>query len=186
MASTEKPSIERFGKDLSELFRSNRMVVFLCGPSLKETNPTPGAVLRKKLQEILEKDGFEVVLGEDDGLEWLRKRYLRMAHLNELAFVEEECGAIVLIADSVGSYCELGLFSYIQPHHSHKIDFILIIDAQHELKPSYLNAGPAQAVKSYGLVVYAKLDEYEGEDILMRLQDRRAIYLHEGRGKSKM
>ncbi len=179
----EKPSIKRFGEELSELFSSNRMVVFLCGPSLEAEKPKPGAVLRKKLQDLLEKEGFEVVLGEDDGLEWLRKIYLRMAHLNELAFIEKECGAIVLIADSVGSYCELGLFSYIHPQYSNKTDFILIVDAQHEPKKTYLNEGPAQAVKSFGMVIYTKLEEYEGKEILKRLQDRRAIYFDGGRGR---
>ena len=159
------------------------MVVFLCGPSLEAEKPKPGAVLRKKLQDLLEKEGFDVVLGEDDGLEWLRKRYLRMAHLNEIAFIEKECGAIVLIADSVGSYCELGLFSYVHPQYSNKTDFILIIDAQHEPAKSYLNEGPARAVKSHGMVVYTKLEEYEGEEILKRLQDRRVIYFYDGRGR---
>lgn len=182
--STDKPSVRRFGEGLSEFFSSNRMVVFLCGPSLSSEKPTPGAMLRKKLQDLLESNGFEVVLGEDDGLEWLRKKYLRMAHLNEIAFIEKECGAIVLIADSVGSYCELGLFSYVHPKYSNKTDFILIIDAEYEPKTSYLNEGPARAVKSHGMVIYAKLDKYEGEEILKRLQDRRAIYLHDGRGRS--
>jgi len=161
------------------------MVVFLCGPSLNADNPRPGAALRKKLQELLEKNGFEVVLGEDDGLEWLRKKYLHMAHLNELAFIEKECGAIVLIADSVGSYCELGLFSYAHQEFSNKTDFILIVDEQYESVKSYLNEGPARAVKSHGKVIYTKLDEYEGEEILSRLQDRKAMYIYDGRGRPR-
>jgi len=179
----DKPSVTRFGKELSELFSSKRMVVFLCGPSLNVQEPNPGAVLRKKLQDLLEANGFEVVLGEDDGLELLRKKYMQMAHLNEVKFIEKECGAIILIADSVGSYCELGLFSYVQPQYSHTTDFIVVVDKKYEPAVSYLNEGPARAVRSHGLVIYTKLDEYEGVEILQRLQDRRAIYFYDGRGK---
>lgn len=179
----DKPSVRRFGKELSVLFSSKRMVVFLCGPSLNAENPRPGATLRKKLQDLLEKNGFEVVLGEDDGLESLRKKYMQMAHLNEIEFIEKECGAIVLIADSVGSYCELGLFSYVHPKYSNKTDFIVIVDEKYESSVSYLNEGPARAVNSHGKVIYTKLDGYEGEEILQRLQDRRAIYFYDGRGR---
>lgn len=179
----DKPSVRRFGEELSDLFSSNRMVVFLCGPSLTAENPRPGAVLRKKLQDLLEADGFEVVLGEDEGLESLRKKYKQMAHLNEVKFIEKECGAIVLVADSVGSYCELGLFSYIQPQYSNKMDFIVVVDKKYQPSVSYLNEGPARAVKSHGMVIYAQLEEYGGEEILQRLQDRRTIYFYDGSGK---
>ena len=179
----DKPSVRRLGQELSELFSSKRMVVFLCGPSLNAESPSPGASLRKKLQDLLEANGFEVVLGEDDGLEALRKKYMQMAHLNEIKFIEKECGAIVLIADSVGSYCELGLFSYVHPKYSNNTDFIVIVDKQYEPSVSYLNEGPARAVKSHGMVIYTKLEEYEGEEVLRRLQDRRAIYFYDGRGR---
>jgi hypothetical protein len=178
-----KPSVRRFGEKLSELFSSKRMVVFLCGPSLNSENPKPGAILRKKLQDLLEEHKFEVVLGEDDGLESLRKKYTQMAHLNEIKFIEKECGAIVLIADSVGSYCELGLFSYLHPEYSNKTDFIVIIDKKHEPSVSYLNEGPARAVKVHGMLIYTALDEYGGEEVLRRLEDRRAIYISDGRGR---
>src|SRR3989304_2818169 len=106
-AKAIKPSVSRLRDDLEKLFSKNRMVVFLCGPTLKARVKGPGARLRKKLEKALSDDGFEVVLGEDDGLEELRKRYTGYAHENELKFIRNECGAIVLIADSVGSYCEL-------------------------------------------------------------------------------
>lgn len=184
----DKESVKKLGEGLSKIFSSNPMVVFLCGPSLDDKNPKPGAILRRKLHELLKQKGFEVVLGEDEGLERLREKYLQMAHLNEAAFVKDGCGAIVLIADSVGSYCELGLFSYIQTDISHKTDFILVIDEQYAPGKlpvtSYLNEGPAKAVESHGKVVYAKLDEYDGVEILERLQNRRAIFLFREQGKS--
>ena len=60
----------------------------------------------------LEAEEFEVVLGEDDGLEDLRSKYGHYAHENELQFIQGQCNAVVLIASSPGSLCELGLFSY--------------------------------------------------------------------------
>src|SRR5262245_24192119 len=103
MATTKfKPSVERFRAELEEAFAENPMVVFLCGPSLKRR--TAGARLRGRIKKMLEKNGFEVVLGEDDGLEALRLEFKGIyAHMNELAFLRRQCGAIVLIADSVGA-----------------------------------------------------------------------------------
>lgn len=51
----------------------------------------PGAKLRKELLEALESEDFEVVLGEDDGLEKLRSMYGHYAHENELQFIQGQC-----------------------------------------------------------------------------------------------
>jgi hypothetical protein len=183
MKPTKKPSIERFGEDLRAVFSKNRMVVFLCGPAL--VTDTPSAKLRARLKDELETDGFEVVLGEDDGLEALRRQFKGIyAHENELAFIRKECGAIVLIADSVGSYCELGLFAHLQTRDdSNRRDFVLIIDSQFEGRPSYLNEGPARAVEDFGVVYYADLEAFDCSKVLRRLQGRRAVYFLDGRGR---
>lgn len=178
-----KPSVDRFGEDLRALFSKNRMVIFLCGPNLSSGHP--GAKLRNELMERLETDGFEVVLGEDDGLENLRKEFRGVyAHENELAFIKKECGAIVLIADSVGSYCELGLFAHEQSHEdTNRRDFILIVDRKFKGKSSYLNEGPAKAIDHFGVVFYEDLTTFDCSKVVERLQGRRAVYFLDGRGR---
>lgn len=182
-AKPRKPSVERFGQDLREIFSENRMVIFLCGPSL--STGRDGAKLRGRLKDMLEKDGFEVVLGEDDGLENLRKEFRGVyAHENELAFVKKECGAIVLIADSVGSYCELGLFAHVQTRDdTNRRDFVLIVDRKFEGALSYLNEGPAKAVQHFGVVYYEDLANFDCNKVLERLQGRRAVSFLDGRGR---
>lgn len=178
-----KPSVQRYGEDLRALFSKNRMVIFLCGPNLGSGRP--GAKLRNELMERLEADNFEVVLGEDDGLESLREEFSGLyAHDNELAFIKKECGAIVLIADSVGSYCELGLFAHKQSHDdTNRTDFILIVDREFKGKPSYLNEGPAKAIEHFGIVFYEDLTTFDCSKIVERLKGRRAVYITDGRGR---
>ena len=180
-----KPSVARYGDELEQIFSKTRMVVFLCGPALVAA--TAGAILRGLLKTKLEDANFEVVLGEDDGLEELRKRYANIyAHLNELTFIEKECGAIVLIADSVGSYCELGLFAYLQSQRPAKSrDFILVIDKKYENAPSYLNEGPAKAVHDFGKVFYGDLNNFDPTELIDRLKRRRAAFLLDSRGKPR-
>jgi hypothetical protein len=178
-----KPSVERHRLELERAFSGNPMVVFLCGPSLKID--TPGARLRGKLKEMLEKDQFEVVLGEDDGLEDLRAKFKGIyAHINELEFLRGQCGAIVLIADSVGAYCELGLFAYEHTGEDNRgRDFILIVANKYEGKASYLNEGPARAVADHGALYYVDLETFDGQAVLKRLQGRRATFIVEKRGR---
>jgi len=178
-----KISINKFGQDLEEIFSQRRAVVFLCGPSAKNLGH-PGAKLRVEIESALEKEGFEVILGEDDGLENIRNKYSHYAHENELLFVQKHCNAVILIASSVGAYCELGLFSYKKVHgFSNKTDFILIINEKYRDKPSYLNEGPAAAIDDFGKVYYGNLDEFDYSDIIKRLKRRRAVYFtsHKGR-----
>ena len=180
-----KESIERYSEDLKKAFATQRMVVFLCGPALTETRP--GAMLRKRIRDELEKENFEVVLGEDDGLENLRLLYGNFyAHENELAFLTRHCNAIVLIADSLGSYCELGLFAYIHAHDRTKQwDFVLVIDQQFKDVASYLNQGPAKAVSDFGVVYYEDLAAFDSTKILNRLAGRRAVTVFERRGRPR-
>lgn len=178
-----KASVQKFGQDLEEIFSQRKCVIFLCGPSAKNMKH-PGAKLRKELEEVLEKEGFEVILGEDDGLENIRNKYSNYAHENELLFIQKHCNAVILIASSVGAYCELGLFSYKKVHDfENKTDFILIISDQYENAPSYLNEGPAAAIDDFGKVYYGDLDNFDCSEILHRLKRRRAVYItsHKGR-----
>lgn len=183
MIDTIKNSIKIFGEDLEEIFSERRAVIFLCGPSSKNLNH-PGAQLRVDLEKALKEEGFEVILGEDDGLESIRNKYSNYAHENELMFIQKHCNAVILIASSVGSYCELGLFSYKKVHDRESMtDFILIISDEYENAQSYLNEGPAAAIDDFGKVYYGNLKKFDYSNIIKRLRRRRAVFFTSHRGR---
>jgi hypothetical protein len=179
-----KLSIQKFGSsDLEDIFSERRSVIFLCGPSSQNINH-PGAQLRIELEEVLEKEGFEVILGEDDGLENIRHKYSSYAHENELLFIQKHCNAVVLIASSVGAFCELGLFSYQKVHDLENMtDFILIISKDYENTASYLKEGPAAAIDDFGKVFYGDLNNFDYTGIIERLKRRRAVYFTSRKGR---
>lgn len=161
------------------------MVIFLCGPSLKLADSDPAAMLRKRLQDELIKDGFEVVLGEDDGLEDVRLCVTGgYAHDNELEFIRRECGAIVLVAQSVGSFCELGLFVHWLAREENKsCDLILIANEKYKHDKSYFNEGPARAADDFGRAVFVDFAKADIDPILRRLRGRRSTHFLDGRGR---
>lgn len=161
------------------------MVVFLCGPSLALANDSAGAALRKRIKETLEQEGFEVVLGEDDGLEDVRLTETGgYAHENELEFISRECGAVVLVADSVGSFCELGLFvHWLSKNPDRMCDFILLADAQYEGARSYFNEGPAIAADHFGRTLFVDFSNADISPVLKRLKGRRSSHFFAGRGR---
>lgn len=184
--------------DLGELFKDHKeqlvsaakdspFVVFLCGPTLKDDDPKPAATLRASLKKKLLDEGFEVVLGEDDGLEDTRLDLGINAQDNELEFIRY-CNAIIVIADSVGAFCELGLFSWHYVHEQGVInnaytDFILLVDQQYETDKSYLNEGPFNAVWGFGLAVFVDFSEYAADKIISRLKSRRGVLTVDRRGR---
>lgn len=172
-------------ESLESIFADNTFVVFLCGPTLSPAEPNSGSKLRANLESHLLNEGFEVVLGEDAGLEELRRRYNGLADHNELSFIQQESSAIVLIADSVGSYCELGLFAY--EHAMDRLpdtDFILLIKEKYQGVASYLNEGPAKAVDHIGgKVFYCDFDSFDPKPLVERLKVRRNVWFKSGKGR---
>lgn len=176
-------SIQRYGDELAEVFSGQRMVVFLCGPSLQDLS-VEGAQLRADLLQALQAEGFDVVLGEDDGLEDLRARYGLYAHENELQFIQGQCNAVVLIASSPGALCELGLFAYKKAHsEDSKTDFVLVLAERYLGMQSYINEGPASAIGDFGKVFYGDLEAFDVAPIVKRLVRRRAVYFTDTRGR---
>ena len=177
-----KVPVKSYADKVGALFDENKAVIFLCGPTLSDLTK-PGAQLRQVLKDQLEGEGFEVVLGEDDGLEDLRTKYSGYAHENELQFIQGHCNAVVLIATSVGAFCELGLFAFDQARGTdNKTDFILIIAEDYEGDKSYLNEGPAAAIEDFGKVFYADLNAFDSTELMKRLRRRRHLYVTTGGG----
>jgi hypothetical protein len=101
-------ALKSYRDELTNAFNETPFLVFLCGPSIARAGEKPSASARRQIKEILESQGFTVVLGEDDGLDSPEIKALGIdAQDNELEFIRK-CNAVIVIADSVGSFCELG------------------------------------------------------------------------------
>jgi hypothetical protein len=192
LEATQKPYFIEHRDELFTSQNQTRFVVFLCGPSIR--NRSPGAAFRRQLRNQLGKNGIDVALGEDDGLEEIQKIIQGLnAQDNELQFAKRKCDAIVIIAESPGSFCELGLFSWHYVHQNGELqlktsgtalkDFILVIDKRFEGKNSYINSGPAKAISAFGVVHYLNLKHKETDQIIDRLLQRRAARITEKRGR---
>lgn len=131
--------------------------------------------------DALKKEAFEVVLGEDEGLanEDI-KRLAINAQDNELIYIREQCSAVIVVAESVGSHCELGLFSW-HFASSHGVfgaglDLILLVDKKYRRHKSYFNLGPLQAVKGgKGVVKFVDFNKFDIAPLIKRLNDQRGI-----------
>lgn len=183
-----KESVKNFAKDLDGVFKKRKYVVFLCGATLKIAGTTEdkdnSAGLRKRIKEELEAEEFDVVLGEDDGLENLRKKYSVMAHENELRFIQQQSNTVLLIASSVGSFCELGLFSHQHVReNSRGTDFILILDEKYKSDISYINEGPAKAIEKFGELVHGDFSKFDTQPIMERLKTWRNVWFTKAKGR---
>ena len=156
-------------------------LVFLCGPSLHNLE-LASARLRQRLSTSLSSANFEVVLGEDEGLENIRLSVGINAQDNELEFIRTNCNAVVIVADSPGSFCELGLFSW---HFAHKggllydntprTTVIVLIAEKFRNDKSYLNEGPGASVNGFGHLEFVDFENYDGNSVIKRLHDRRGV-----------
>lgn len=161
--------------------------VFLCGPSIQSGQHS--SVLRKELRKRLEEEGFSVILGEDEGLEEISKRDSINAQDNELEFISKHCNAVIVIADSVGSCCELGLFSWHFYRDdgmicSSQIDFSVLVDKEYEGEKSYLNEGPIKALGAFG--GHAYFIDFQScasiiDEIVTRFKIRKGVWIVDGR-----
>lgn len=165
--------------ELLQVASASPFIVFLCGPNLARKNRS--AILRKRIKKALEQDGFEVVLGEDEGLDNETIKSIGInPQDNELEFIRKYCGAVVIVADSVGAFCELGLFSWHFVHKDGLIDgkrtyCIVLINEKFKNDVSYLNAGPAAAIDVSGRLEFVNFAQYDSREIVRRLRQRRGF-----------
>lgn len=174
-----REALKRHRDELIEIASDSPFIVFLCGPKLKSTKAS--SRLRKKLKARLEDENFEVVLGEDDGLDNPDIHKIGInAQDNELAFIEKQCNAVVVVADSVGAFCELALFSWHFVHEGgvidkEKTDCIVLLDNKYKSEKSYLNAGPVTSARAFGSVEFVDFQSYDCESTISRLRAQRGI-----------
>ncbi len=191
MKIKELNPIYRYREEILKLETSQRKyVVFLCGPSIKKRHDH-GAILRRQLKKTLEINGFDVVLGEDDGLEDVRINSGNDAQTNEIMFISSQCSEVIIIASSPGSFCELGAFTAcltmgIDKKKLRNKGFILIISDEHEGQKSFVNSGPAKVIDCYtGKVHYESFKKFEVSKIIDRLKHRRVMYFQDMRGRKR-
>jgi hypothetical protein len=175
--------LKRYEAEFVAVASETPFIVFLCGPNL--TAKKSSAKFRVRIKERLEQEGFEVILGEDDGLDNPRLRKIGInAQDNEVEFIRRSCNAVIIIADSVGAFCELGLFSWHFVHRdgvfkkekkSPDVDCILLLQKKYRNDKSYLNQGPAAAVNGFGKVEFVDFSAYDGGSVIERLRSRRGV-----------
>lgn len=175
-----------YREEFVEAASDTPFIVFLCGPNLSESSAP--ATLRKMIKARLEEEKFEVVLGEDEGLDNPSIHKIGInAQDNELSFISSHCNAVIIIASSVGSFCELALFSWHLVHQDGEIDYsktdcIVLISNQYEDHKSYLNLGPAAAVSVFGKVEFIDFASYDCDALVERrpeLYSLRRRYNHQ-------
>jgi len=185
--TTLRANFQGYTEEFVQAAAASPFTVFLCGPGLNLKKPTPAATLRMAIKSALEADNFTVILGEDDSInnDTLKKIGVNLQD-SELGFVVKYCNAIVVVADSVGSFCELGLFSWHMSHEQGLIkqkDFILLINKKFSKHNSYLNDGPAAAVNAIGRLDFVNFAKYDPANVVKRLKDRRGIVTNDRRGR---
>lgn len=186
--------ISAYRTALFEALQDTRFIVFLCGPSLRDRK-NAGARVRREIKKRLEKHGVEVVLGEDDGLEDVRLAFGVNAQDNELEFIKRSCDTVIIVAGSVGSFCELGLFTWHYAHREGVLtragrkDLIVLIERKYEKRSgrrkSYLLEGPAKAAHGFGLVEYIDFQSVDVEKVVARVLERRATFIQDRRDRPR-
>lgn len=211
-----KVSVKRHAAILQDMAEDDPFTVFLCGPTLEPLSSStesripgwvkklikfqdsksavfaPAAMVRKQLIEVLEKNSFEVVLGEDAGLEDQRLKVGMNAQDNELQFLRNCCNAVVIVASSVGSFCELGLFSWHYVHRDGYLNnrdyqpaFIVLVDKKFESHKSYLNEGPVRSILAFGHAMFVNYESFDPDQIIKILKERRSVYTQDRRGRPR-
>jgi hypothetical protein len=189
----------RRGDDILDQFRPAAVnaapvtpfMVLLCGPTLTDLTK-PSAALSHRIKNVLEADGFSVVLGEDDGLQEAQLRAGVNAQDEEIKFAGDLCDAVVLVADSPGVFSELGLYSW---HLTDKADLlkfgkdrrdcVLLIDKTVHESETYLYKGPTSKVAAFGGAFYVDFASFDPGPILERLRQRRARVTNPKRGSRR-
>lgn len=173
--------LEQIRPDVIDAASIVPFTVLLCGPTLGDLTK-PSADLCRRIKQALEARQFNVVLGEDDGLRGAQFQRKLNPQDGELEFARDTCSAIVLVADSAGTFCELGTFSWHYANDKgalnrtrNRLDCILLMDVALKGNESYLTKGPGAKLRATGLVEYVDFAAYDPAPILDRLQERRAL-----------
>jgi len=182
-------AFKQHNEEVIQAASTSPFIVFLCGPNVARQSNS--ARLRRRLKRDLERDGFEVVLGEDEGLNNPTLQAIGInPQDNEVEFIRKYCGAVVIVADSVGAFCELGLFSWHLVHDKGMFDgnktyCIVLLNERYQGDVSYLNSGPVAAIDAFGRVQFINFSQYNSNEIVKPLRQRRGILTLDKRGRPR-
>lgn len=101
---------------------------------------------RFNTKKKIEENGFPVHFGESSEINDIWQKNIGMTDpaTAEIAHARHFCGAIVIYASSVGSFCELGLFA---SYEAIMQKTLVIVDKQYESANSFLNKGLLEIVR---------------------------------------
>ncbi len=162
--------------------------VLLCGPSASNLPETPSSRLLEDIRKSLTDDGFDVVLGENAGINTPQINTGFNSLSNELEFVKTHCNAVVLIAETAGNWCELGLFSWHLADSKKLRDgtrFFVLIDESHSKGNDFVKLGPFAYANAFGKAEFADFSQYDSSEIVSNLQILRSVYAIDKRGRPR-
>lgn len=164
-------------------------VVLLCAPSTVSNEKSGSAKLGLKIRDALVADKFEVVLGEDDGINDPRISSTGNSAIDEFEFVKNKCNAVVILADSIGTFCTLGIVSWnlANDHEPIKegVDFIVLVNGSHAEKSQFFRRGSYAILEGAGKAEFISFESYDISPIVDRLRSRRSFYTLDRRGHGK-
>lgn len=176
-----KLDITRFDREMDQEIAlgmaKTSLTLVVMGPELDKPNPASklrGHIVQKGRSESL------IIKPEHDGLEATARKRFGAGHdltLYETGLVEK-AHLVVIIPDSPGSLCELGLFTYPDKFCEKMIVFA---NKNYRKTGSYVSDGPLVNAKNKGARViridYAELD-VAWNHVFERIQTLRALQHH--------
>lgn len=163
--------------------------ILLCGPTDKETSLKRSYDFCEKLESQLKSDDFDVVRGENIGIDNDRIYITENAISNELDFIDSSCNAVIIVADSIGTWCEFGLFSWYLSHDKESrkkgTDIVVLIDVLNSSGNDFVKRGPFSLAENFGRADYVDFASYDSQLILRRMQERRSVYTVDRRGRPR-
>ncbi|HWK14194.1 MAG TPA: hypothetical protein VNS02_07335 [Rhizobiaceae bacterium] len=140
---------------------AERYEIFVAGPfidvSKDVSDPvnsgTSGKEIRYAVHRHYSSSGHNVYLGEDTELRLIGEKHygpLSNAAFFERHYIKDNIHALIIFPDGPGVFCEFGDWATTK---STCEKMLVVIDSQHEGKPSYINDGTAKAAASFGATV---------------------------------
>lgn len=167
--------------------KDNPFLILLCAPIAGDDADHPYSEFSRTLQKMLLDAGFEVVLGENAGI---KNRQIHKEHnliSNELSFIKTKCSAVIIVAETMGTMCELGLYSWHLANddaiRANETDFILLMDSSHETKNEFVEKGPFAHIADFGKAEFIDIKNHHPKSIVDRLKGRRSYVMTDKRGR---
>ncbi|MGN7161759.1 esterase/lipase family protein [Sphingomonas sp. SAFR-052] len=181
--------IEAHRKSLMDAGDERPFTILLCGPTIKESDLSPAAQLCSKIKNLLESDGFQVVIGQSQGMTDSRLGDESNTLGRELNFIGNSCNAVVVIASGAAGWSELGLFGWHMASNksirAKGVDIVVIADSADAVGHNFLASGPVAYGEAVGRADITSLQTYNPETVLHRMRARRSMYVMDRRGRPK-